>query len=105
MLSSGTFLFFVPQYRGDGLFIMFFSFVTLALVLMSNKALTQMQKWIVENSRIMDKTLTLRAGKFNEALNPSTLEEYGEEFEIYEAFEPYEVEIETEIVEETELPA
>ena len=105
MLSSGILLLFFPPYRGDGLFIMFFSFVTLATVLLSNKILTQMQKWMIDKSRYMGKTSTLRGVKSNEALNPLTLEEYGEEFESYEAFEPYEGEAETEIVEETEIPA
>jgi hypothetical protein len=105
MLSSGILLLFVPLYRGEGLFIMFFSFVTVAIVVMSNRVLIQMQKWMVDKSGFVDKTLTLRAVKSNEALNPLKLQECGEEFEIYEAFEPYEGEAEAEKVEETEIPA
>ena len=78
---------------------MFFSFVTLAIVFMSNKVFTRMQEWMVDNSISVDKTLTSRAAESNKALNPSASEESCEEFE------PYEVETETEVVEETEIPA
>jgi hypothetical protein len=102
MLGSGAWLLFVPPYAEDGLFIMFFGVVTLALVLMTNMIVTRFQKWTIDNARTMETTLALFARNSGEASKPQTVED--ESFEEFEAFEPPLVEEEKEILEE-EIPA
>ena len=104
MLGSGGWLLFVPSYMGDGLFIMLFGVMTLAIVLMTNMVVTRFQKWMVDNARAVETTLALFSRKSDEASKPQTSEESFEEFEVYEEFEPSEVETEAEIVEEEEIP-
>jgi L-asparagine transporter-like permease len=99
MLASGVLLLFVPPYAGDGLFLMLFSVMTLALVLMTNMAVTRFQRWTMDNARAVEATLALLARKSSEASKPQTAEE-----ESFEVFEPSLVEEEKEIVEE-EIPA
>ena len=104
MLGSGVWLLFVPPYIGDGLFIMFFGVMTLVIVLLTNMVVTRFQKWTIGNARAMETTLALLARKSDEASKPQTSEGSFEEFELYEEFEPSEVETEAEIVEEEEIP-
>ena len=104
MLGSGGWLLFVPSYMGDGLFIMFFGVMTLAIVLMTNMVVTRFQKWTIDNARAVETTLALFARKSDEASKPQTSDESFEEFEVYEESEPSEVETEAEIVEEEEIP-
>ena len=104
MLGSGGWLLFVPSYMGDGLFIMFFGVMTLAIVLMTNMGVTRFQKGTIDNARAVETTLALFARKSDEASKPQTSDESFEEFELYEEFEPSEVETEAEIVEEEEIP-
>ena len=104
MLGSGVWLLFVPSYMGDGLFIMFFGVMTLAIVLMTNMGVTRFQKGMVDNARAVETTLSLFARKSDEASKPQTSEGSFEEFELYEEFEPSEIETEAEIVEEEEIP-
>ena len=104
MLGSGGWLLFVPSYMGDGLFIMFFGVMTLAIVLMTNMVVTRFQKWTIDNARAVKTTLALFARKSDEASKPQTSEGSFEEFELYEEFEPSEVETEAEKVEEEEIP-
>jgi hypothetical protein len=102
MLCSGVWLLFVPPYAGDGLFIMFFGAMTLALVLMINMVVTRFQNWAIDNARTLETTLALLARKSSETSSPQTAEE--ESFEEFEAFEPPLVEEEEEILEE-QIPA
>jgi hypothetical protein len=101
-LCSGVWLLFVPPYAGDGLFIMFFGAMTLALVLMTNIVVTRFQKWTINNARTLETTLALLARKSSETSKPQTGEE--ESFEEFEAFEPPLVEEKEEILEE-QIPA
>jgi hypothetical protein len=102
MLCSGVWLLFIPTYAGDGLFIMFFGAMTLALVLMTNIVVTRFQKWTINNARTLETTLALLARKSSETSKPQTGEE--ESFEEFEAFEPPLVEEKEEILEE-QIPA
>jgi hypothetical protein len=104
MLGSGGWLLFVPSYMGDGLFIMFFGVMTLAIVLMTNMVVTRFQKWAIDDARAVKTTLALLARKSDEVSKPQTSGESFEEFEAYEESEPSEVETEAEIVEEEEIP-
>ena len=104
MLSSGGWLLFVQSYMGDGLFIMLFGVMTLAIVLMTNIVVTRFQKWMADNVRAVETNLALFVRKSDEASKHQTSEESFEEFEVYEEFEPSEVETEAEIVEEEEIP-
>jgi hypothetical protein len=103
MLGSGGWLLFVPSYMGDGLFIMFFGVMTLAIVLMTNMVVTRFQKWAIDDARAVKTTLALLARKSDEVSKPQTSGESFEEFEAYEQPEPSEIETEVEIVEE-EIP-
>ena len=104
MLGCGGWLLFVPLHIEDGLFIMFFGVMTLAIVLMTNMVITRFEKWAIDNARALKITLALFVRKSDEASKLQTSDESFEEFWAYEESEPSEVEKEAEIVGEEEIP-
>ncbi len=93
MICSGGWLLSIPLYLRDGLFVVLFGAMTVALVLMTNAAILRFQKWAIDYSNDINAALLER--KSTESSTPQIVEEESfDEFEVSEQL-PFEEKKET----------